>query len=92
MKSYLEKNDLHYFTFPANSEKPMKRVIHLLPPGTPVEDISNSLENLGFNVINVRQMTATQIAPKWTNTHVTPPSIPCYLKKKHKISRGIHAE
>jgi hypothetical protein len=59
MKSYLEKNNLHYFTFSPNSEKPIKAVIRHLPPDTSVEDISNSPEDLGFKVINVRQMTAT---------------------------------
>jgi hypothetical protein len=45
MKSYLEKNNLHYFTFSQNSEKPIKAVIRHLPD-TPTEDISNSLEDL----------------------------------------------
>jgi hypothetical protein len=54
MKSYLEKNNLHYFNFSHNSEKPIKAVIRHLPPDPQVEDISNSLEELGFNVINVR--------------------------------------
>jgi hypothetical protein len=58
MKSYLEKNNLHYFTFSTNSEKRIKAVICHLPPDTPVEDISNSLDDSGFNVINVKQMTA----------------------------------
>jgi hypothetical protein len=31
MKSYLEKNNLHCFTFSPNSEKPIKAVIHHLP-------------------------------------------------------------
>jgi hypothetical protein len=31
MKTYLEKNNLHYFTFSQNSEKPTKAVIHHLP-------------------------------------------------------------
>jgi hypothetical protein len=55
MKSYLEKINLHYFTFSQNSEKPIKA-------DTPAEDISNDLEDLGFNVINVRQMTVTRRA------------------------------
>jgi hypothetical protein len=38
-------------------------VIRHLPIDTPSEEISNSLEFLGFNVINVRQMT-TRRAPK----------------------------
>jgi hypothetical protein len=44
MKSYLEKNNLQYFTFSPNSEKPIKAVIRHPPPDTPAEDISNSLE------------------------------------------------
>jgi hypothetical protein len=60
MKSYLEKNNLHYFTFSPNSEKPIKVVICHFPPDTPEEYISNSFEDLGFNVINGRQMTATR--------------------------------
>jgi hypothetical protein len=54
MKSYLEKHNLHYFTFSPNSEKSIEAVIRHLPPDTPAEDISNSLEDVGFNVINVR--------------------------------------
>jgi hypothetical protein len=30
-ESYLEKNNLHYFNFPPNSEKPIKAVIHHFP-------------------------------------------------------------
>jgi hypothetical protein len=76
MKSYLEKNNVHYFTFSPNSEKPIKAVIHHIPLDTPVENISNSLEDLGFNVINMRQMTATRTAPNG-KTHVK--SVPLFL-------------
>jgi hypothetical protein len=55
MKSYLEKHNHNYFTFSPNSEKPVKAVVRHLPPDTPAEIISNSLEDLGFNVISVRQ-------------------------------------
>jgi hypothetical protein len=63
MKSYLEKKNLQYFIFSPNSEKPMKAVIRHLTPDTPAEKSSNSLEDLGFYVINVTQMTAKRTAP-----------------------------
>jgi hypothetical protein len=60
----MEKNNLHYqyFTFSPISEKPIKAVIRHLPPDTPAEDIFDSFEYLSFNVIKVRQMTATRRA------------------------------
>jgi hypothetical protein len=45
MKSYLEKNNLQYFTISPNSENPIKAVIRHLSPDTPAEDISNILES-----------------------------------------------
>jgi hypothetical protein len=64
----------NYFVVSPNSEKPMKAVIHHLPPDTPSEDISNYLEDLGFNVSNVRQLTATRRAssgqPHVENLHL----------------------
>jgi hypothetical protein len=38
-------------------------VIRHFPPNTPAEDIFSNIEDLGFGVINVRQMTATRTAP-----------------------------
>jgi hypothetical protein len=49
-----KKKNLHYVKFYPNSEKPIKAVIRHILPDTPEEDISNSLEALGFNIINLR--------------------------------------
>jgi hypothetical protein len=90
MKSYLGKNNLQYFTFSRNSEKPIKAAIRHLPPDTPAEDISNSLENLGFNQ---REAIDDQSkSTKWINLRGKPPAIPCHLKEKRKIPRDIQAE
>jgi hypothetical protein len=62
MKYYLEKSNLHSITSFPNCQKPSKAVIRHFPPDTPAEDVSNSLEDLGFDVISVRQMTATRSA------------------------------
>jgi hypothetical protein len=85
MKSHLAKSNRHYFTFSPNSEKPIKAVIHHLPPDTPVEDISNSLQYLGFNNKNVRQMKVNQRAPH-RQTYVE--TLPLFLVTltKDKIS------
>jgi hypothetical protein len=91
MKSYLEINNLHYFTFSPNSENSIKEVICHLPSDTSAKDISSGLEGLGFNMINVRQMTATRNAPRGNPRGSSPP-IPCYLNNKCKISRDIQAE
>jgi DNA replicative helicase MCM subunit Mcm2 (Cdc46/Mcm family) len=61
MKSYLEKHNLQYFTFSPNSEKPIKAVIRHLPP--------DSLEDMDFNVIYMRQLTTNRTAPNG-QTHV----------------------
>jgi hypothetical protein len=88
MKSYMEKDYLHYFTFFLDSKKPMKAVIHHLPPDMPTEDISNSLEDLGFNVIKVRQMMATRTAPN-RKTHVE--LLPLFLVTLRNVkSQEIH--
>jgi hypothetical protein len=65
IKPYLKKNSFHYFILSPNSEKPIKAIIHHLPP----DGISSNLDDLGFNVINVRQMTANGTAPNG-QTHV----------------------
>jgi hypothetical protein len=45
MKSYLEKNNLHYFMLSPNSGKPIRAVICHLPLDMPANNISNSSEN-----------------------------------------------
>jgi hypothetical protein len=90
MKSYLEKNNLHYFIFSPNSEKLIKAVVHHLPSDTLAEDISRSLKDFGFNVINMRQMTATGTAPNG-QTHVERHTL-FLITLTDKISREIQAE
>jgi hypothetical protein len=81
MKSYVEKNNLLYLL--SIFGKPIKAVIHHLPPDTPAEDISNSREDLNINVINVRQMTVTRTALNG-QIHVDPPS-PKYFSRDTRI-------
>jgi hypothetical protein len=59
VKSHLETNNLPYFTYYPKYLKPFKAVIRHLPMNTPAEDISEGLMELGFDIINVKQMTST---------------------------------
>jgi hypothetical protein len=63
IKKHLENHNLSYYTFFPKSEKPVKAVIRHLPKDTPAQDISDGLVSLGFDVINVKQMTATRRTP-----------------------------
>jgi hypothetical protein len=64
IRQYLEAKHLNYYTFFPKSEKPIKAVIRHLLHDTPAEDIANSLNDLGFDVINVKQMTSKKSDPQ----------------------------
>jgi hypothetical protein len=71
--SYFESRNLSYFPFYPNSEKPIKPVIRHLPQNTPDEGISDGLISLGFDVINVKQMTTTRRPPPEETKVITLP-------------------
>jgi hypothetical protein len=76
MKSYLEENNLQYFTFSPNSKKSINAIIRHLPPDTPAEDISNSLQGFGSNVTNVRQLMTNRREP---NEQTYAETLPLFL-------------
>jgi hypothetical protein len=63
IKSPFDTNNLSYYTFYRKSENPMKAVIRHLPHNATAEDISDGLVSFGFDVISVKQMTATRASP-----------------------------
>jgi hypothetical protein len=54
----------------------IKAVMRHLFPNTLEEDTSNSLQNLGFNVMNMRQVTAT---PKLLNGQIHVELLPLFF-------------
>jgi hypothetical protein len=66
----------NYFTFHPKSEKPIKAVIRQLPANTPAEDIASSLQDLGFTIISVKQMTSSRPNPE-SRSH--PTNLPLFL-------------
>jgi hypothetical protein len=65
-----QDNNLAYFTFYPKSQKPMKAVTRHLPLNTSAEDISDGLVSLDFDVISVKQMTATCRSPSEGSTTI----------------------
>jgi hypothetical protein len=63
VKSHFDSQNLSSSSFFLKSEKPIKAVIRHLPLNTPAEDISDGLVSLGFDVVSVKQMTATRRTP-----------------------------
>jgi hypothetical protein len=63
IRSHFDSNNLQHFTFYLKSQKPIKAVIHHLPPSTPAEGISDVLVNPAFDVISVKQMFTTCLSP-----------------------------
>jgi hypothetical protein len=63
VKFHFDSQNLSYSSFFPKSEKPIKAVIRHLPLNTPAEDISDGLVSLGFDVVSVKQMTATRRSP-----------------------------
>jgi hypothetical protein len=57
-KNYFDSQKLPYFTFYPKWEKPIKAVIRHLPIDTSAEDISHGLVKLGFDILNVKQLTS----------------------------------
>jgi hypothetical protein len=60
VKSHFSSQNLSYYSFFPKSEKTIKAVISHLPHNTPAEDISDGLVSIGFDVVSVKQMTATR--------------------------------
>jgi hypothetical protein len=85
-KSYLEKNNLAYFTFDPKSLKPIKAVIHHLPLNTPAEDISDRMVSLGFDIISVKQMIATCHSPPEGTATI---NIPLFLMTLPRTAKSL---
>jgi hypothetical protein len=75
IKSHFDTQNLSYCSFFPKSEKPIKVVIHHLPPNAPAEDISDGLVSLVFDVVSIKQMTATRRSPLEESKII---NLPCF--------------
>ena len=64
IKAFLTTTNSTTTPFLPKSEKPTKAVIRQLPIHTLAEDISNGLVDLGFDVVNVKQINTTRKSPE----------------------------
>lgn len=79
MKSYLEKNNLHCFIFSINSEKPIKEIIHHLPPKHANGRYFQQPLGLRLQRHQCKANDGHSKSTQRPNPHGNPPSILCYL-------------
>jgi hypothetical protein len=93
MKSYLERNNLNYFTFSPNSEKTIKAVILHIPPDTPAKDTTTTaLRTFRLQRHQRETNDGHSNNTQRTNPHGTSPFISSYFNNKYKRSRDIQSE
>jgi hypothetical protein len=81
-KLFIEKN-LHFFTFYTKSDKSVKAVIRHLSGNTSAEAINVVLQEIGYYVISVKQMTAKSPTPEGGRGHIhLPLPLLCYASKE----------
>jgi hypothetical protein len=79
IKAFFQKKNLSFYTFHSKSLKPIKAVIRHLPSLTPTEEIYEVLEELGFDIISVKQMTSNRRRLHESGTNPTNHSLPLFL-------------
>jgi hypothetical protein len=76
IQNLLSQKGLPFFSFYTKGDKPVKAVIRHLPNNTSSEDITVPVQDLGYEVISVKQMTAKCPSPEGGVTLV---SLPLFL-------------
>jgi hypothetical protein len=77
VKSHFDTNNLPYYSFCPKTQKSMYKVIRHLPHNTHAEDIPDGPVSLGFDVISVKQMTATRRSLPEVSKAINHPLFPC---------------
>jgi hypothetical protein len=88
-QNILSQKGLTFYIFYTKADKPVKAVSRHLPSNTSSEDITFALQELGYEVINARQMTAKSLSPEEgvTCTRYIRPPLPCNAGEKAEITR-----
>jgi hypothetical protein len=76
IQNLLSQKGLPFFAFYTKGDKPVKAVIRHLSNNTSSEDITVDLQELGYEVYSVKQMTAKRPSPEGGVTLV---SLPLFL-------------
>jgi hypothetical protein len=72
VRSYFSTHNFTYYSFFPKSENPIKAFLRRLHSNTPMEDISDGLVTLGFDVVSVKQMTTRRSPSEGTATRNLP--------------------
>jgi hypothetical protein len=83
-QNLLSQKNLPFYTFYTKGDKQVKAVISHLPSNTSSEDITVALQELGYEAISVKQMTAKRPSPAGGDTLVSLPLFLVTLVRKQK--------
>jgi hypothetical protein len=89
IRECFHSKNLNYFTFYPKSHKPVKAVIRHLPIDTPDEDISKGLQDLGYSLLSVKQMTAFPTLSRRRQLHLQPPPFPSNPNQRLKVTINL---
>jgi hypothetical protein len=87
-KAYFQKENLYFSTFHPKSLKSIKAVIRHLPSLTPAEEIYETLEKLGFDIIRIKQMTSNRRALPEVGSNPTNHFLPPFLITLHRNEKS----
>jgi hypothetical protein len=79
------ENNLHFFTFYTKADKPVEVLIKHFPGNISAENITVTLKDMKYDVINVKEMTAKRATLEGVVTHTSLPLFTVTLAR-NKIS------
>jgi hypothetical protein len=77
--AFFQKENLSFYIFHSKYLKPKKALTQHLPSLTPTEEIYKALEELGWDIISVKQMTSNRRVLPEAGTDPTNHSLPLFL-------------
>jgi hypothetical protein len=89
IQKFLTEKNLHFCTFCIKADKLVKAIIRHLSGNNSAEDITVALQEIDYDIINVKQMTAKRPSPEGVVTHTSLPLFLVILARNQKSNLQI---